>query len=39
MNQSLSAAVETIWATTWQNQQNECAPSEDSDQIVRSMGS
>ena len=20
------------WATTWQNQQNECAPSEDSDQ-------
>ena len=20
-----------IWATTWQNQQNECAPSEDSD--------
>ena len=21
-----------IWATTWQNQQNECAPSEDSDQ-------
>ena len=22
----------TIWATTWQNQQSECAPSEDSDQ-------
>ena len=22
----------TIWAATWQNQQNECAPSEDSDQ-------
>ena len=22
------------WATTWQNQQNECAPSEDSDQPV-----
>ena len=21
-----------IWATTWQNQQSECAPSEDSDQ-------
>ena len=40
----------TIWATTWQYQQNECAPSEDSDQpghlpslirvfAVRSMGS
>ena len=39
-----------IWATTWQNQQCECAPSEDSDQpghppslirvfAVRSMGS
>ena len=38
------------WATSWQNQQNECAPSEDSDQpghppslirvfAVRSMGS
>ena len=22
-----------MWATTWQNQQNECAPSEDSDQL------
>ena len=22
----------TIWATSWQNQQNDCAPSEDSDQ-------
>ena len=22
----------TTWAATWQNQQNECAPSEDSDQ-------
>ena len=22
----------SIWAATWQNQQNECAPSEDSDQ-------
>ena len=21
-----------IWAATWQNQHNECAPSEDSDQ-------
>ena len=39
-----------FWAATWQNQQNECAPSEDSDQpghppslirvfAVRSMGS
>ena len=24
--------LKSIWATTWQNQQNECAPSEDSDQ-------
>ena len=24
--------VKTIWAATWQNQQNGCAPSEDSDQ-------
>ena len=23
-----------IWATSWENQQNECAPSEDSDQPV-----
>ena len=41
---------DTIWATTWQNQQNECTPSKDSDQpghppslirvfAVRSMGS
>ena len=22
----------SLWATTWQNQQNECAPTEDSDQ-------
>ena len=40
----------TIWAATWQKQQSECAPSEDSDQpghqpslirvfAVRSMGS
>ena len=25
-------AKSNIWATTWQNQQSECAPSEDSDQ-------
>ena len=41
---------DSLWATTWQNQQNECAHSEDSDQpvhppslirvfAVRSMGS
>ena len=24
--------ISLIWATTWQNQQNECAPSKDSDQ-------
>ena len=24
--------LNTLWAATWQNQQNECAPSEDSDQ-------
>ena len=24
--------LKRIWAATWQNQQNECAPSEDSDQ-------
>ena len=24
--------VTYMWTTTWQNQQNECAPSEDSDQ-------
>ena len=24
--------ITVIWAATWQNQQNECAPSEDSDQ-------
>ena len=41
---------DSIWATTWQNQQNECASSEDSDQpghppslirvfAVHSMGS
>ena len=26
------AELRNIWAATWQNQQNECAPSEDSDQ-------
>ena len=25
-------AVKVIWAASWQNQQNDCAPSEDSDQ-------
>ena len=30
--QHVYALSEDIWATTWQNQQNECAPSEDSDQ-------
>ena len=30
-NVSLCHTME-IWATTWQNQQNECEPSEDSDQ-------
>ena len=28
-------AQTNIWATIWQNQQNECAPSEDSDQTGR----
>ena len=27
-----SFMVKLIWATTWQNQQSDCAPSEDSDQ-------
>ena len=27
-----SKTKKNIWAATWQNQQNECAPSEDSDQ-------
>ena len=27
-----SCSSNVRWATTWQNQQNECAPSEDSDQ-------
>ena len=26
------SSLSFIWAATWQNQQNECAPSEDSDQ-------
>ena len=45
-----TTANSNTWAMTWQNQQNECAPSEDSDQprllpslirvfAVRSMGS
>ena len=25
---------ESIWATIWQNQQNECAPSEDSPSLI-----
>ena len=31
---SYQAQLDTMymWAKTWQNQQNECAPSEDSDQ-------
>ena len=29
---SCKLSVTKIWAATWQNQQNECAPSEDSDQ-------
>ena len=28
----IQQAIIYIWATTWQNQQNECAPSQDSDQ-------
>ena len=26
-----------IWATSWQNQQNDCASSEDSDQSGQSL--
>ena len=26
-------SVQKLWAMTWQNQQSECAPSEDSDQL------
>ena len=29
----------SIWAVTWQNQQSDCAPSEDSDQPGHSEGS
>ena len=29
---SLNSYTYTIWAVTWQNQQSECTPSEDSDQ-------
>ena len=28
----LTEKTATIWATSWQNQQNDCVPSEDSDQ-------
>ena len=28
----IKTAIKYIWAATWQNQQNGCAPSEDSDQ-------
>ena len=31
----LNYKLKQIWATTWQNQQNQCAPSEDSDQHGR----
>ena len=30
---SLDTVLTKKWATTWQKQQNECAPSEDSDQL------
>ena len=30
--QKLTLFYIVIWTTTWQNQQNECTPSEDSDQ-------
>ena len=32
MNNTCILILKTIWVATWQNQQNECAPSEDSDQ-------
>ena len=49
-NGSALVVSKSIWAASWQNQQNDCAPSEDSDQpghppslirvfAVRSMGS
>ena len=31
-NKTEIASAEEIWAASWQNQQNDCAPSEDSDQ-------
>ena len=34
--QSDQSLLGAKWAATWQNQQNECAPSEDSDQCVLS---
>ena len=30
--QQSNSTVKAIWAATWQNQQSDCAPSEDSDQ-------
>ena len=30
--QGCTKFVVTIWAATWQNQQSDCVPSEDSDQ-------
>ena len=30
--QELDIELVTMWAASWQNQYNECAPSEDSDQ-------
>ena len=32
LSRSSALQIFYIWATTWQNQQNECAPSEDSDE-------
>ena len=31
-NYGIQCQINSIWAATWQNQQNDCAPSEDSDQ-------
>ena len=34
--QNRSIQLQSVkWATTWQNQQSDCAPSEDSDQSLR----
>ena len=32
LQQNCSFFLFQIWAASWQNQQNDCAPSEDSDQ-------